>query len=110
MVVIVTYTTASLTSNCFNKLSLLPCTTGKSLKSTVSAEHIEDYARAAVKEFKSRRYLSILDEQGNRETEQGLRIAANSTEEPSEAMQDVAPLQSTKVHPFIKNWDQVVKG
>ena len=54
-----TYTAASLTANCFNKLCLLHCTTGKSLKSIVSAEGIEGYGRTPVKEFKSRRHLTV---------------------------------------------------
>lgn len=54
--------------------------------------------------------LSILDEQRDGEPELGLREAANSTEEPFQVMQDIAPLQSMKVHLFIKNWGQVGKG
>lgn len=50
-----TYTTAS----CFNKLCLLHCTTGKSLKSIVAAKCVEGYARTPVKELKSRRHLTL---------------------------------------------------
>lgn len=104
-----THTTASLTANCFNKLYLLHFTTGKLLKNRVSSEHIKNYARTPVREFKSRRHLSILDEQKDDEPQQGPREVADSTEEPSLMMQDVV-LLSTKVHPFMKNWDQVGKG
>lgn len=59
MIVIVTYTTASLTANCFNTLCLLYFTTGKLLKGIVSAEGIKDYVRTPVKKFKSRRHLTV---------------------------------------------------
>lgn len=95
-----TYTTAS----CFNKLCLLHCTTGKSLKSIVAAECVEGYARTPVKELKSRRHLtlSVLDVQRDGEPGRG-KPWANSTEGPSQVTQDVASLQSTQVQPFVKN-------
>lgn len=63
MTVTMIHTTASSTANCFNKLYLTHFTIGKLLKSRVSSECIKGYAKTSVKEFKSRRQLSILDEQ-----------------------------------------------
>lgn len=48
-----------------------------------------------------------MDEQKDDEPQQG--SVADRTQELSLMMQDVA-LLSTKVYPFIKNWDQVGKG
>ena len=81
--VTVTYITASLTANCFNKLYLLHRTAGKSLERIVSAEGIKGRASTPVKQFKSRRHLTVLDERRDSEPDQGPCKAADSAGEPA---------------------------